>query len=177
MKQIRQAIIIMIVAILTSSSVSAVSSMNNLAKIVSNQFYQGSHGDNLCIYEDLMDKAELATKLVSLSKDFVSSSDANVKAIQDTVNQMKKETSVSKLYKQMVTLDTNFDALVAKLNGANLNETQAKYLKGYVSSYKSEGTTIGSDPYNSMVKAYFDETSGLLGAFYRMFATKVEYFK
>lgn len=177
MKQIRQAIIIMIVVILGSSSFSAVSSMNSLAKIVNDQFYKGSHGDNLSIYEDLMDKTEIASKLVNLAKNYVSSSDKDVKNIQDTVSDMKKETSVSKLYKQMTTLDSSFDSLAAKLDGSSLSAEHAKYLSGYKSDYKSEGVTIGSDPYNSMVKAYFDETSGLLGAFYRIFATKVEYFK
>ncbi len=177
MKQIRQAIIIMIVVILGSSSVSAVSSMNSLARTVNDHFYNGSHGDNLSIYEDLMDKTEIAGKLVNLAKNYVSSSDSDVKTLQDTANQMKKETSVSKLYKQMVTLDNSFDSLAAKLSSAGLSADHSKYLVNYTSDYKSEGVTIGSDPYNSMVKNYFDETSGILGAFYRMFATKVEYFK
>jgi len=167
---------VMIVMILVSSTVSAVSSMNKMVRNLDTHFQNGS-GDNLSIQNDLMDKCEIATNLVSLSKDYISTSDQHIKAVQSTVNDLKSETSVARKYKLMNTLDTNVDWIMTELGSKGLSETHKNMLVKYQSQYRSENNTINSDPYNAMVKAYYDETSGFPGSLFRMFAKKAEYFQ
>ena len=86
MKSSKAAIIIMLVAILGSSTISAVTSMNSMAAKVTNYFYNGDgQYTNQSIYNDIIDKTEIATNLVSLSKNYVSGNDAHIKAITSRV--------------------------------------------------------------------------------------------
>ena len=176
MKKVKQAIIIMIVCILGSSSFSAISSMNSLANTLKKQFYEGSHGDNLSIYEDIIDEKGIAENLVALANKYLTN-DSNVKELTDVTNKIGNEKSIKALYKLMTTMDTNVDELISKLKKVDLQQQHQTMLEKYESEYKSERTTISTDPYNSMVRAYYDETSGLLGSFFRIFANKPEYFE
>ena len=179
MKNIRNAIIIMLVVICGSSAFSAVSSMNSMVSKLEDHFFNGdtAHNDNKSIYNDIVDKTEIATNLVSLSKEYISASDDHVKSIQSAVNDISSEKSIGKLYKLVKTLDTNVDWLISELSGRNLSSTHKELLKKYQSQYRSETNTINSDNYNTLVREYFDEVNGFPGSIFKIFSSKAEYFE
>ena len=162
----RTAIIIMLVAILGSSTISAVSSMNSMVTKLETHFYAGDHNDNLSIYNDIIDKTEIANNLVKLAKEYVSSNESHVKEIQKLVNDIPGTKSISKLYEYVKTLDSDVDWLISELS-----------LTKYQSQYRSETNTINSDNYNTLVRRYYDETKGFPGSVFRLIAKKAEYFE
>ncbi|MBR2745930.1 MAG: hypothetical protein IKD99_04355 [Erysipelotrichaceae bacterium] len=179
MKSSKAAIIIMLVAILGSSTVSAVTSMNSMAAKVTNYFYNGDgQYTNQSIYKDIVDKTEIATNLVSLSKNYVSGNDAHIKAINSRINDISSEKSVSKLYKLNQTLDTNVDWLLETLKNSVgiLGRDYDLYVK-YMSNYRSEVMTINSSDYNTKVREYDKETKGFPGSLFRVFVKNAEYFE
>ena len=182
-KQYKNALIIMILCIVGSSLVSGVTGINRLAKEPVSWFYNGNPAISTktpqSIYEDLIDKTEFAADLTSLATKYggLSDSETHIKQIFDLNNKIKSEKSVSKLYQLMNSLDENVNWLVATLETKNLTDAQKKMLKGYKDSYNSETKTIGLDPYNSKVKEFYDEASGFPAVLFRLFATKVEYFR
>ena len=179
MKSSKAAIIIMLVAILGSSTISAVSSMNSMATKVTNYFYNGDGlYTNQSIYNDIIDKTEIANNLVSLSKNYVSGNDAHIKAITKRINDISSEKSVSKLYTLNRTLDTNVEWLLTTLNNeiSQLGVDRDLYDK-YMSSYRSEIRTINSSDYNTKVREYDKETKGFPGSLFRVFVKNAEYFE
>ena len=169
----------MLVVICGSSTVSAVSSMNRMVSKLEDHFFNGNveYKDNKSVYNDIVDKTEIATNLVSLSKEYVSASDSHIKAIQSAVNDISSEKSIGKLYKLMKTLDSNVDWLLTELSGKNLSSTHKDLLIKYQSQYRSETNTINSDNYNTLVREYNDEVSGFPGSIFKLFAHKAEYFE
>ena len=116
MKNIRTAIIIMLVVICGSSTISAVSSMNSMADKVTNYFYNGDGKyTNQSIYSDIKDKSEIAQNLVNLSKNYVNGNDSHIKEITKAVNDISSEKSVKKLYALTTTLDANVLWLLTEL--------------------------------------------------------------
>jgi len=177
MKKSQTALIIMLIAILGSSTISAVSSMNNMVTKLETHFYKGDHNDNLSIYNDIIDKTEIAANLVKLSKDYVSSSDSHVKEIQKLINDIPETKSISKLYKAVKSLDRDVDWLIAELGNKSLSSTHKDMLVKYQSEYRSENNTINSDNYNSLVRSYYEETKGFPGSLFRIIAKNAEYFE
>lgn len=182
-KQYKNALIIMILCIVVSSAVSGVTGINRLAKVPVDWFYNGEPvvGEHtpLSIYNDLIDKTEFAADLTSLATKYggLSDSEAHIKQILDLNTKIKGEKSVSKLYKLMVSLDENVTWLVSTLETKNLTAAQKTMLASYKKSYNSKTNTINFDPYNSKVKEYYDQVSGFPASLFRLFSTKVEYFR
>ena len=177
MTKTRTAIIIMLVAILGSSTISAVSSMNNMVTKLETHFYAGDHNDNLSIYNDIIDKTEIANNLYKLAKEYVSTNDSHMKEIQKLINDIPETKSVSKLYKRVKTLDGDVDWVISELSNKNLTDTHKELLTKYQSQYRSETNTINSDNYNTLVRKYYDETKGIPGSLFRLIAKKAEYFE
>ena len=85
MKNVRTAIIIMLVVICGSSTLSAVSSMNKMVKNVNDYFFNGDgQYTNQSIYSDIVDKTVIASNLVNLSKNYVSGNDEHVHRLSTT---------------------------------------------------------------------------------------------
>jgi len=171
---------VMVLAIVISSSVSAVASINKQAAAVRDEFYKGQYGDNMSIYEDLVDKTEDAVSLVALATKgpYVDASDQHIKAIIEDTNTIKADGTASALYAASASLDENVTWLMTALEAkVAANATDAKMLTKYSALYKSEIQTIASDPYNSLVKAFKDETGGFPGSLFGRLATDVTYFK
>ena len=177
MNKTRTAIIIMLVAILGSSTISAVSSMNNMVTKLETHFYAGDHNDNLSIYNDIIDKTEIAKNLYNLAKEYVSQNDSHMKEIRKLINDIPETKSVSKLYKQVKTLDGDIDWVISELSNKPLTDTHKELLTKYQSQYRSETNTINSDNYNTLVRQYYDETKGIPGSLFRLIAKKAEYFE
>lgn len=177
MNKTRTAIIIMLVAILGSSTISAVSAMNGMVTKLENHFFEGDYDDNLSIYNDIIDKTEIANNLVRLSKDYISSNDSHVKEILSLVNDIQGTKSISKLYDYVKSLDSDVAWLLTELSNKPLTDTHKKMLADYQSIYRSETNTINSDNYNTLVRQYYDETGGFPGFIFRGFAKKAEYFE
>lgn len=177
MNKTRTAIIIMLVAILGSSTISAVSAMNGMVTKLENHFFEGDYNDNLSIYNDIIDKTEIANNLVRLSKDYISSNDSHVKEILSLVNDIQGTKSISKLYDYVKSLDSDVAWLLTELSNKPLTDTHKKMLADYQSNYRSKTNTINSDNYNTLVRQYYDETGGFPGFIFRGFAKKAEYFE
>ena len=173
----RTAIIIMLVAILGSSTISAVSSMNSMVTKLETHFYASDYNDNLSIYNDIIDKTEIANNLVKLAKEYISSNESHVKEIQKLVNDIPGTKSISKLYEYVKTLDSDVDWLISELSNKSLSATHRELLTKYQSQYRSETNTINSDNYNTLVRRYYDETKGFPGSVFRLIAMKAEYFE
>lgn len=174
----RTAIIIMLVAILGSSTISAVSSMNSMVTKLETHFYAGDHNDNLSIYNDITRKAKIGQNLVNMSKDYVNANDSHIKEIQKLVNDIPETKSISKLAKYVNSLDENVAWLITELLSKDLTDTHKTLLTdNYQSNYRSLTNTIRSDNYNALVKAYYDETKGFPGVVFRGIAKKAEYFE
>ncbi len=167
-KETKAAIIVMLAVILGSSTISAVGSINKAVSKLNDQFYKGQ-GDNLCIYEDIIDKTEFASKiyLIASKNGFA---DKEVSKISSLIQDIKSEKSIRKLYSLMQELDSAVEHAAALLPG-NTDLEKA------VRDYNSESRTINSDPYNSMVKEFHDEFDGIPGSLFQLFASKAEYFR
>jgi hypothetical protein len=177
-KNIRTAIIIMLVVICGSSTISAVSSMNSMADKVTNYFYNGDGKyTNQSIYSDIKDKAEIAQNLVNLSKNYVNGNDSHIKEITKAVNDISSEKSIKKLYALTTTLDANVLWLLTELGNTALSVTDSEMLVKLQSQYRSETNTINSSNYNTLARQYDDEVSGFPGDIFKLFAHKVEYFE
>ncbi len=178
-KSAKGAFITMIAVMLISSSLAAVSSISKQAQTVSDEFYKGLYGDNMSIYEDLIDKTEYADSLVSMAvnKSYLAADESHITAIKQASTALKADGSAADLYQASSLLDDNVQWLIAYLQSAVSDTTDAANLRKYSSAYQSEIVTIASDPYNSLVKEFEDETSGLLGSLYRQLAKKVTYFR
>lgn len=175
LKESKTAFIIMLAVILSSSTISAVGSINSGVKLLEDHFYKGS-GDNLCIYEDIIDKTEYAFEIYQTAAKS-NYADKEVNKINDLIQDIKKEKSVSKLYSLVQKLDSAVDYTVTLLSGKLLTPQQTEILDKARRNYNSESRTIDSDPYNSMVKAFHDEFDGFPGSLFQIFADKAEYFK
>ena len=173
----RTAIIIMLVAILGSSTISAVSSMNSMVTKLETHFYAGDYNDNLSIYNDITRKAKIGQNLVNMSKDYINANDSHIKDIQQIVNDIPETKSISKLAKYVNSLDENVAWLITELSNKDLTDTHKNLLIDYQSNYRSLTNTIRQDNYNTLVKAYYDETKGFPGVVFRGIAKKAEYFE
>lgn len=178
MNKTRTAIIIMLVAILGSSTISAVSAMNGMVTKLENHFFMGdTQYANQSIYADVLDKADIASNLAKLAKEYLGDKESHIKDIIDIAKDIQLTKSISKLYDDMHALDTDVDWLIAELSNKNLTDTHKNLLTKYQSEYRSESRTIESDNYNTLVRQYYDETGGFPGFIFRGFAKKAEYFK
>ena len=178
MTKTRTAIIIMLVAIIGSSTISAVSSMNSMVTKLQNHFFMGeTEYANQSIYADILDKAEIATNLAKLAREYLGDNETHVKEIINVAKDIQETKSISKLYQEMNILDVDVAWLIAELENKNLTDTHKNLLVKYQSEYRSESRTIESDNYNTLVREYYDETKGFPGVVFRGFAKKAEYFK
>ena len=167
----------MLVVICGSSTVSAVGKMNSMVSELRTHFFDGDNNYNQSIYNDLIDKTEIASNLVNLSKDYISASDSHIKEITSLVNDIKSEKSISKLYEQVTKLDADVSWLLSELAGKKLTETHENMRIKYESQYRSETNTINSDNYNTLVREYYNEVNGFPGSIFKLFANKAEYFE
>lgn len=175
----RTAIIIMLVAILGSSTISAVTAMNSMAAKVTDYFYNGDRKYTAqSIYSDLIKKTTYADNLVSLSKNYVSASDSHIKAITSRINSINSEKSVSKLAELNKTLDSNVEWLLSTLESkvGSSGTDHDLYVK-YMSNYKSRQSTINKSDYNILVRDYYNETKGFPASLFRVFVKDAEYFE
>lgn len=174
----RTAIIIMLVAILGSSTISAVSSMNSMVTKLETHFFEGETDyANQSIFADILKKANTATKLANLAKEYIGANESHVKKILQISNDIRETKSISKLYDEMNTLDENVKWLTSELSNKDLTDTHRTMLNGYRGEYRSETNTINSDNYNTLVRRYYDETKGFPGSVFRLIAKKAEYFE
>ena len=168
----------MLVVIFGSSTISGVSAMNKMADKVTDYFYNGDGKyTNQSIYSDIVDKSEIAKNLVNLSKNYVSGNDSHVKAISKDANDITAEKSVKKLYQLTSDLDANVLWLITELGNTALNPTDSEMLVKYQSQYRSETNTINSSDYNTLVRQYNEEVSGIPGSIFMLFTHKVEAFE
>ena len=174
-KETKTAIIVMLAVILGSSTISAVGSINKAVSKLNDQFYKGQ-GDNLCIYEDIIDKTEYAYEIYQTA-DKTGNLDGEVKKISSLIQDIKSEKSIKKLYSLVQKLDSAVNYTVTLLENKNINDTQKDIVDKAKRKYNSESRTIDSDPYNSMVKDFHDEFDGFPGSLFQLFASKAEYFK
>ncbi|MBQ1826710.1 MAG: hypothetical protein II126_01950, partial [Erysipelotrichaceae bacterium] len=125
-KETKAAIIVMLAVILGSSTISAVGSINKAVTKLNDQFYKGQ-GDNLCIYEDIIDKTEYAYEIYQTAIKS-GNSDKEVEKISSLIQDIKKEKSIKKLYSLMQNLDSAVDYTVTLLSSKNISSTQNYYI-------------------------------------------------
>ncbi len=182
MKNYKNAIIIMIVAMVLSSLISGVVDINSQVSELEDHFYKGSSDSQYLntqsIYADIEDKTEIANNLVSMAKYYLDSDEEHITAISDAISDFTSSSNtISDYYEINSTLDTNVDWLIAELYNLDLTDTHNSLLVGYESSYKSEKTTINSDNYNTLVDDFNEETSGVIATIIKLFANDAEYFR
>jgi hypothetical protein len=179
-KKVKTAILVMILTIVGMPAITSVARMNAMVADLETEFRKGQYGDNLSIYEDLIDKAEIADNLAALcvSADLLPADEEHLTAIRETSAAIRQEDSIAALYQLSETLDANVEWVDAALETADtLSGTHHELWIKYRSEYLSEQTTISSDPYNSLVDDYYQETAGFPASMYRALARQAEYFR
>ena len=171
------AITFMVVLIVMSTMISGVMKVNSLARSVNQEFIVGSENDGLSISRDLSTRVTRAKNILSIAKSYIGQSDSNFSTAQQAIDILSDSSDKSELYQANQDLQASIDSIYARLLDSNVSEKNLKSLKEEKSVFDNANNTISYDPYNTLVSEYEEKTNTIPGNIFKLFSSKVEYFK
>ena len=167
----------MILLMVASTTISGIMKVNSLAKNVNQEFIVGEENDGLSISRDLSTRVTRAKNILSIAKNYISESDSDFSNAQSCISVLAQSESKSELYQANQDLQASIDSIYSRLLEMDITSKNVQSLKEEKSIFDNAMNTISYDPYNTLVSEYEEETNTIPGNFFKLFSSKVEYFK
>lgn len=127
--------------------------LNGLYADVERVFLTGEDGDGICIANDLSERANAATNLVTIASKYDGVKDKASK-VTAAVAALKTSDGIGEKAKANSNLDVAVESLFNALGDEELTTNDSNYARKLFTNFNSRNDTISHDPYNKYAVAY-----------------------
>ena len=170
-------ITVMLVMIISSSFLMGISQLDSKVSTVNREFVVGEKNDGFSIQNDLETRVSCAKNLMTLAKQYLPATTIEIVESEKSIVALDNAKSISSKYRNNESLQINVNSVWNLLTDITMSEQHYASGKEQMSIFNNAQNTINYDPYNNLVYAYEEETSGFIAKFMKLFVKKVEYFR
>lgn len=127
--------------------------LNGLYSEAEKVFLTGEDGDGICIANDLTERANAATNLVTIASKYDGVKDKAAK-VTSAVAALKTADQISDKKEANSDLDTAVEGLFKALENLALSTNDETYARRLYTNFNSRNDTISHDPYNKYAVEY-----------------------
>ena len=152
-------IVLMVVLIAAGFFAGGTMKLNSLYKAdVEKIFLTGEDGDGICIENDLAERANAATNLVTIASKY-SGVKAEADKVTEAVARLNTASDIGQKSDANKELDTAVESLFNVLGDAGLKSSDETYAWRLYTDFNSRNDTISHDPYNTYAAEYNETIS------------------